>query len=311
MSYARLQERLGIGATIVIDGGTGTDIQRRGVPMDGASWCAQANRTHPDVVRAVHAEYLDAGAELLIANTFATSPLLFDGLGRIDEMVPIDAVAVNLARRAAADHAERTGAPTAAVAGSFSTMRLVPEGTDRTRVDMTWTEADARALMVRKAEGLAAAGVDLIIMEMMRDRDFSLWATEAAMATGLPVWVGISVEGAAGDGPLHGYSRPDMPLADIVAPLVAAGPQVLAVMHTSVNHTGEALAEVRRHWTGPLGAYPESGYFTMPDWQFVDIIEPDALVAHTRTWQHDHGVTVIGGCCGTDPGHIRALAALR
>ena len=74
----------------VIDGGTGTEIQRRGVLMDDRTWCADANLTAPDVVRDVHRAYVDAGAQLLIANTFASSPFLFSHLDRLDELAEID-----------------------------------------------------------------------------------------------------------------------------------------------------------------------------------------------------------------------------
>ena len=76
---------------IILDGGTGTLIQALGAPMHGDTWCADANLTHPDIVRQAHRQYLDAGAEVLIANTYATSPLLFNHLGRDDDVALIDA----------------------------------------------------------------------------------------------------------------------------------------------------------------------------------------------------------------------------
>ena len=82
----QVMERVAAGELVVIDGGTGTEIQRRGGAMDDATWCAEANLQRPDLVREVHRAYLEAGAELIIANTFATSPLLFATLGRDDEV---------------------------------------------------------------------------------------------------------------------------------------------------------------------------------------------------------------------------------
>ena len=58
---------------------------------------------------------------------------------------------------------------------------------------------------------------------------------------------------------------------------------------------------------GPVGAYPESGYFRMPEWTFVDIIPPQELVEKSRT-RHKQGVTIFGGCCGLGPEHIAALS---
>ena len=300
--YEKLRAKIADGRLVILDGGTGTDIQRRGVPMDDETWCAEVNLTHPDVVRSVHEDYIRAGAEVVTANTYPTSPLLFDALGRVDDMVRIDKAAVKLAREAC----EEAGAPDVAVAGSFSVMRPTTQGTDRTAVWQEWPKAKAIDLMRRKADGMAEAGCDFIMMEMMRDRDYSLWATEAAVATGLPVWVGISVEKRK-DGRLLGFGRGDWALEDIVASLMSTGAQVRSIMHTSPNDTDEALPIVRAHWSGPLGAYPESGYFKMPDWQFVDIISPADLVAKAHDWRN-LGVTLMGGCCGIGPEHIEALS---
>ena len=127
----------------MIDGGTGTEIQRRGVAMDGDTWCADANIGAPDTVREVHASYIDAGAELIIANTYATSPLLFDHLGRSDDVERIDRVAVALAQQAADGRV--------LVGGSISVMRPVVAGGDRNLVFHNWTEDRAREMYRRKA----------------------------------------------------------------------------------------------------------------------------------------------------------------
>ena len=296
--YEHIARKLATGGVIIIDGGTGTDIQRRGAPMSGDTWCADATLTHPAIVREVHADYIRAGAEIVIANTFATSALLFNALGRDKDLIEIDRAAVALAKEAA-------GNRPVAVAGSVSTMRPVIAGSDRTSKQREWPEPDARALFRRKVEHLARCGVDLLMMEMMRDTDYSVWATEAAIATGLPVWVGISTEKNR-DGVLTGFGREDMRLDDVARALAAVWPAAVSIMHTWANDTDEAIAVVRRYWKGPLGAYPESGYFRMPEWTFVDIIPPEELVNKARVWKA-RGVTIFGGCCGLGPEHIEAL----
>jgi homocysteine S-methyltransferase len=297
--YDHIRDKLAHGETIILDGGTGTDIQRRGVPMSSSTWCAEANISHPEVVGEVHSDYIKAGADIIIANTFATSALLFNALGRDDELLEIDRAAVAIAKKAAAGHR-------VAVAGSMSTMRPVVAGSDRTSKQQEWPEAKARALFKRKADNLAHAGVDLIMMEMMRDQDYSVWATEAAMATGRPVWIGISVERQK-DGKLTGFGREDQPFDAVARALSALKPDLISIMHTSPNDTDEAIDILRKHWKGPIGAYPESGYFRMPEWTFVDIIPPEELVAKSRAWKNK-GVTAFGGCCGLGPDHIKALA---
>lgn len=296
--YERIEEKLETGQIIILDGGTGTDIQRRGVPMNSDTWSAEANITHPEIVRAVHEDYIAAGADIIIANTFATSALLFNHLGRDDELPRIDAAAV-----AAAKQASQGRVP---VAGSFSTMRPVVKGSDRTSRQREWAKKDAKDLFKRKADSLVAADVDFIIMEMMRDLDYSLWATEAAVATGLPVWVGIGVEADA-NGRLKGFGREDFAFEDIIRPLMETGATVLCIMHSSPNDTTAAIPVAQAKWKGPLGAYPESGHFTMPNWKFVDIIPVPSFVELAKAWA-ERGVTILGGCCGIGPDHIKALA---
>ena len=283
-SLEELSARMGQGQVVVIDGGTGTEIQRWGVAMDGDTWCAETNLNAPEVVQAVHQAYINAGAELIIANTFATSPLLFDHLGRADEVAAIDAVAVDLARR--------TSQGRVPVAGSVSTMRPVATGSDRNVAVPSWTESAARQLFKGKVTQLAEAGVDLLITEMMRDTDYARWATEEALATGLPTWVGLSVERDA-SGRLVGWGRADCPAEEVIGVLCELKPDLVAVMHSSADDTSEAVEAVRAAYSGPIGVYPEAGHFTMPDWVFADL-SADQLVASTTRWV-EQGAVMDGG----------------
>ncbi len=299
MSYAQIAAKLRCDEVIILDGGTGTDIQRRGAPMSGDTWCADVNLTHPDIVRAVHRDYIQAGAEIITANTFATSPIVFGHIGRVNDVARIDAVAVALAREAAAG-------TNACVAGSISTMRPVEAGTDHSDRSSVLNEYDARALFRAKANGLKAGGCDLIMLEMMRDTDYAVWASEAALDTGLPVWIGLSAERGR-HGRLLGWGRDDCDFDDIARVLAALKPSVMMVMHTSPNDTTEALTIVRKYWPGPIATYPECGYFKSPDWEFIDVIPPEELVRKAHDWRH-LGASIFGGCCGIGPDHIAALA---
>ena len=121
--YGHIAGKIADGGVVILDGGTGTDIQRRGVPMPSVPWCEDANLSHPQVVCEVRADYIAAGADVVIANTFATSPLLFNSLGRDDEVLEIDRAAVAIAKDATRGHR-------VAVAGSISNMRPVVAGRD-------------------------------------------------------------------------------------------------------------------------------------------------------------------------------------
>jgi methionine synthase I (cobalamin-dependent) len=267
------------------------------VPMDRQAWSATANLTHPDVVRGVHEDYIRAGADVVITNTLATARCHLEAAGLGERVAEVNRRAVELAREArdrAAGHREVW------VAGSMSTMA---PGSDPARRPSV---ARLSEMLREQADVLARAGVDLIVLEMMRDVDYAAGAVDAARATGLPVWVGFSCRQAA-DGAVRMFSGfQDLLFEEIIAPVMAHGGSLLAVMHSEVRDTGPALEVAKRCWRGPLAAYPESGYFTMPNWQFVDVIAPDDFVAHALDWLRQ-GVQVLGGCCGIGPEHIRRL----
>ena len=297
MSYDIIRRKLAAAETIILDGGTGTDIQRRGAPMSGETWCADVNMTHGNIVKEVHIDYMAQGADIVTANTYATSPLNFSHIGRVDDVNKIDAVAIAIAKAAVAG-------TDVCVAGSMSTMRPMQLGTDRNDLAVEWPDDDARALFAMKAKGLKDGGVDLIMMEMMRDADYAILACEAAIATGLPVWIGIAVEKRE-DGQLTGFGRADQLFTNMAPALAALKPDVICIMHSSPEDTGPAIEILKKSWSGPIGTYPESGYFKSPDWVFTEIT-PAELVGAAKGWQQQ-GVTIFGGCCGIGPSHIAAL----
>ena len=92
--------RIADGELVIIDGGTGTQLQAEGVPMDDVAWSARANLEHPDVVQRVHEEYIRAGAEVIIANTYAASRAALAPAGLGDRVAEANRSAVRAALRA-------------------------------------------------------------------------------------------------------------------------------------------------------------------------------------------------------------------
>jgi homocysteine S-methyltransferase len=135
-------------------------------------------------------------------------------------------------------------------------------------------------------------------------------ALAAALATGLPVWFGLSARRGADGRVVSFHHAEDLPLEDIAGLIPAGAIDAAGVMHTPADLVEDALAVVRRHFAGPLMAYPDSGYFEMPDWRFVDTIAPARFEALCRGWIA-RGVRLIGGCCGLSVEHIRAAARAR
>jgi len=288
-----LHGRLEAGAVVVLDGGMGTEIQARGVPMDGEAWSALANITHADVVRGIHEDYIRAGAEVVIANTFPAGAGALAAAGIEERLVEINQAAVALAQ----DARERTGASGVAVAGSLSEMALsglTTEGNDaRSAVDAFRVQASA----------LAAAGVDLLVLEMMRSEAVAGPALHAAAETGLPVWLGISIGGFGREG--APVTLDDGTAVASLLTLAQGRARAVMIMHTDIDVARQALPILRREWSGPLGAYPHVGEWTSPNWVFTET-SPQAFADKVAPWA-DGGAQVLGGCCGIGPAHIAAL----
>lgn len=117
-----LDDKLAAGDVIVLDGAIGSEIDRIGGKMDEAAWCGLANLTDPDTVRRVHESYLEAGADVITANTFASCRHVLEAVGYGDQTVSNIRRAVELAREALDRVAPDRPV---AVAGSMSNLSLI------------------------------------------------------------------------------------------------------------------------------------------------------------------------------------------
>ena len=307
MPYARVKERLDTGGIVILDGGTGTELQNRGVRMDPAAWCGPAALDNAKLLAEIHGDYIRAGAEVITANTFASSRLMLTPAGYGDKVAEINRRAVEAALEA------REAAPAGRdvlLAGSLSHMVPVAEGTDLVDPDRIPSDAELSDAFGELAGILKAAGVDLILLEMMYHPVRARLALAAALATGLPVWFGLSARRAADGRAVCFHDAEDLPIDDVARLIPEEGVDVAGVMHTGSEVVADALATLRRHFSGPLMAYPDAGYFEMPDWRFVDIVPPARLGLFFKDWI-GAGAQVIGGCCGLTVEHIEAAARAR
>ncbi len=240
----------------------GTELERRGVPMDDAAWSAAALITHPDTVRQVHEDYVRAGADVITTNTFATAQHVLEPAGMGERLRELNARAVALAKEARAA-ANRP----VSIAGSISTFTA--------RYDYSyepWAEK-ARANYREQAEVLAESGVDVLALEMMRDVEQTTYAMEAAASTGLPLWIGFSCK-ITDEGIIILWDG-EHTLAEALERVPLSGVSVVSIMHTLTEDTPQSLLEVTSRWSGQVGAYPHSGEFIMPNWQFIDMISAE------------------------------------
>ena len=312
-----LDEKLAAGDVIVLDGPTGTEIERLGARMNAAAWCGTANRTHPGTVRRVHESYLEAGADVITTNTFATCRHVLEGAGLGDETVAINRRAVELAREARDRVAPDRPV---AIAGSMSNTVAWLPGTMGPDPAYLPSPAQEAVNYREMADTLADAGCDLLVMEMLMDVEHGTRVMEAALATGLPVWAGISAsrspEGemigwdiaSEQDGHLPEGYEPPAPeaLETIIDALTSLDPQVTGIMHSSLESTTTGLEVLFERWNGPVMAYPEAKCFESVSRLARVLVEPEDFASHCRSWVQS-GVQIIGGCCGTTIRHIRAM----
>ena len=305
MSYGDVETRLQDGDLIILDGGTGTELERRGVSMDVDAWCGAATLGNVKELEEIHSDYISAGADIITANTYASSRLMLEPAGFSDRFEEINRTAVHAALRAR----DASGRNDVLVAGSLSHMCPIIIGNSRVDLSRAPPQAKMVDTFSELATLLGATGCDLIILEMMYDPKRIGLVFEAAAQTGLPVWAGFSARRGPNGNVLSFAREREIPFREITGFLDDYDVAAAGVMHSDSNVIHDAVTELKSNFTGSLMAYPDSGNFEMPHWQFEDIITPEELLRFATDWVTD-GVQIIGGCCGLSPEHITALKPL-
>ncbi|MEM1163556.1 MAG: homocysteine S-methyltransferase family protein [Pseudomonadota bacterium] len=295
--YTRLMNRIAARERILIDGATGTEIERLGVPQLDDAWNGGGALSHPDVLRKVHQDYISAGAEIVIANTFATHLHALEDAGVADQFDALNRRGVELAVEAR----QRAGKPAVLVAGGLSYWAW--SGNWRSPEELGPPARQQAAIM-------AEAGADLLMLEMMVDIPRMLAVLDAALVSGLPVWVGLSCK--RGDKPDDGGDMVLLRGGSLAAALEALGHYdvpVLSIMHTEVEDIDACLDVVEAVWQGPVGVYAHSARWQGQVGIFDETIPPATYAACAKRWM-DRDVQVIGGCCGLGVDHIERLSEI-
>jgi S-methylmethionine-dependent homocysteine/selenocysteine methylase len=279
------RDRLSAGSPLVLDGATGTELERRGAPCSLPLWSARALVEDPALVERIHRAYVEAGAEIVTANTFRTQrrTLARGGLG--ERAAELTALAVALARRALGD--------TGFVAGSMPTLE------DCWRPDLVPDDDVLAREHAEHAAHLADAGADLLLVETLNTIREARAAVFAARATGLPVWVSFSCDARA-------QLLSGEPLAAALEAVAPLAPDLVGVNCLPPAHVATALPVlaasqrcfgVYANLGPPVGDAGDARKHDEP---------PEAFAAHALDWIAA-GARVVGGCCGTRPAHIAAI----
>jgi S-methylmethionine-dependent homocysteine/selenocysteine methylase len=278
----------------------------------GVRWRGHGMLTDADAVRALYAEYLDAGCDVLRTNTFQLNQRIYLDVFRDPQhMAHIGAPGletrhVDLTRRAvelALEARKQTGRFQAAIAGVMGPLEHC------FRPDLSPDHDTARAEHNELAETLVEAGVDLLLLVSMNTLHETRAAIEAARLTGLPFWVSFVL------GP-EGELLSREPLSEAVA--IARRMGAAAVLADNVPPADAAAALKKVEAGGPAGLLPHLGKYDPPSWKFeffprfaqTDEWPPDRLAEQAHGWVH-HGARIVGAGFGGGPEHVRALVAIQ
>ncbi|MCY3542796.1 MAG: homocysteine S-methyltransferase family protein [Chloroflexi bacterium] len=295
-NFDKMQRRLAAGETILMDGGMGSEIERRGF-ISPTTWSGGPMLTHPELVRDIHQEYIEAGAEIIITNTFGTGRDMLEVGGiehRVDEANRNGIEASVQARRNAGAE------DSVVIAASVSTMR------PKAHAEVPVPYEKALDTYREQLAELAKGGADVVVGEMLIRISDTLAVVDAASEFGLPAWVGLSTvrdgdELYLGIENRHGGES----LQDAMDAIADKDIASVFVMHTPVDEVAPGLEIVRKSRTGTFGAY---AHFARPEDPATarTVLDPQQYLIYAKGW-HKQGARIIGGCCGTTPAHIRAL----
>jgi homocysteine S-methyltransferase len=255
----------------------------------------ELNLSQPELVRSIHEEYLQAGAEIIETNTFGANSFRLRRYGLQDKVAEINTAGVRIARAAVAQLAEKQGTQ-AWVAGSIGPLGVRLEPLGKTGLD------EARAAFAEQVSGLVADGADLLIIETMpalNEAEQALLAVRE-VAPDIPVIVMVTVDEEArcldGTSPEIAAARLTAWGADAVGVNCSTGPATVLT----------AIEGMAAETSLPLAAMPNAGMPRAIEGRNIYLCSPEYMASFARKF-HKAGVQFLGGCCGTTPNHIRAM----
>ncbi len=297
---------------LFFDGGMGTQVQARELtPEDfgGKRWdgCIDyLSLTRPDVVEDIHAAYFDAGADVVETNSFQASRTRLEEWGLGERTVELNRAAAAAARRVADRYAAADGRPRF-VAGSMGPSGFLPSSEDADLGKLSF--ADLVPSFREQAHGLLAGGADVLILETCQDilemKAQILAAREAMAATGrtVPVQCSITLDPTGrmllGTDYRGALATLEALQVDIIGLNCSTGPDLMR----------DAIRYLCENASTPVHCIPNAGLPINDGGRTLYPMRPEPFAESLREFVLDFGVSLVGGCCGTTPDHIRSLVA--
>ena len=272
---------------LVFDGAMGTMLYSKGVFINQCY--DELNVRAPELVREIHRQYVSAGAEVLETNSFGANRLKLEQHGLQDQVCALNRAAAAVAREAAGDRALVAGA-----VGPLG-VRLEPYGPT--------SKDEACALFREQLEGLAEGGVDLFILETFSDLEEieqairSARAVDATKPVIAQMTIGADHRTSYGATPEAVARALEAWGADVIGLNCSVGPQIIL----------ECIEKMAPHTRRKLSAQPNAGMPRDVGGRSMYMASPEYMATYARHLVQA-GAKIVGGCCGTTPDHIHAMA---
>jgi 5-methyltetrahydrofolate--homocysteine methyltransferase len=292
--------------TIVYDGGMGATLEQFDLSLEDdyrlPGRCHEAlilNR--PDVIEGVHSSMIDAGAEVLETDTFQASRLKLSEWGLEAHTHEINLKAAQIARKAAGEHNF--------VAGAIGPTGFLPASDDPTLGAITFGEL--KTCFTEQATGLLEGGVDLIIIETAQDilelkaAIFGVREAGAALNRPVPIQASVSLL------PQGGKMLLGTDISAVLATLEALKVDAIGLnCSTGPEDMRDAIRFLGEFSSLPVHCIPNAGLpLQGPNGETIFPEKPEPLADVLGDFVDRYGISIVGGCCGTTPAHIEAIAA--
>ena len=303
MSYSSILQKLENKKTIILDGGMGAELEKNGAKMDEKMWCGKCSVDHPDLVRKIHEDYINAGADVITTNTYSTTPISMRQYGYEGSIEEFNKKSVQVAKEAIKNsNKDITLAGSVSTFGNFYKLgvkAMIPGFDEQLKI-------------------LSGEGVDLIILEAMSSQaDIVETMLNCSTNVNIPVWLSVSCVmddqknimlgyNDTIDSDTHVYENFETSIINFKK--LHNGP--ILVAHSDINITGQAIQAAKKNYDGIVGAYPNKGYYEKPHWRFVDDMTPTGYLNEVKSWIKN-GAQIIGGCCGIGVDEIKAISILK
>lgn len=277
---------------MVLSGAMGTEISTRGVKTTLPLWSASVLLEKPELVKQIHLDYINAGAKIIVTNTFRTQRRTFRKAGIEDKAREVTILACKLALKAV----KESGMDDVLVAGSVTTLE------DCYRPDLIPSDEDLEREHLDHAQNLKDGEVDYLLIETVNTIKETSAAIKAAQKVGLPFAVTF-----VGDD--NGNLLSGEKIADAVKAVEKSNPLYIGLNCMTIESIAKSISELMKSTNLPISLAAQGDGIPDDDqgWRFEGKKKEDLYLKYAQDWV-TNGVQIVGGCCGTSPNYIAKLA---